>query len=298
MGLGLHETLRDRSLLEITLIPFKDMPSPIHVGYGGVEVIKAIVRFPVDGRLMPIIPSDSIKGIMRAEATRMAKELSWVGDVAISVNAHTRKDLHEVGDDQDFKSRALDFVSRNFTEIQRAEVEDKAVEIYASSLCPICRLFGSRYLAGKLLMTDAVPLNVPRVLTYTSTAVNRRTRTIGEQRLFTTEYIEPSPELAFRFTIIVDNVKDYREAPLLALLLELFLRLGLMVGGAKSRGYGLLKVDEEKSYVKYAAFSAEQMGVEQRLENVRRLLMKEGHYVKLSLYEYVSLLRGKHMLPL
>ncbi|MCS7136623.1 MAG: RAMP superfamily CRISPR-associated protein [Aigarchaeota archaeon] len=290
MNLGLHETLRDRAIIEVTLVPFDDKPSPVHVG-GGAELVKTIIRFPVNGKLIPIIPAESIKGVLRSEATRIAKRLTWDGDVDISVKAHTKKDIHKV-EEGSFKDKAQAFIMQVFTKTQVAEVQDKAVEIYASVFCPICRLFGSRYLAGKLNITDAIPEGSSRILAYTSAPINRSTKTVEEGRLFTIEYIEPSPDLKFKFTIIADNLSGQKEAVLLAMLLEFLLSSGIRIGGAKSRGYGLLKIDEGTSYVKYVTFKTNGVDPEQKLENIRKLLMKDGHYSRMLLKEYIKLLRG------
>ncbi|MEM0456813.1 MAG: RAMP superfamily CRISPR-associated protein [Nitrososphaerota archaeon] len=294
--LELHETLRDRAEIELYLKPLDKSPSPIHIGSGGSELIKTIVRFPVKGKLLPIIPSESIKGVLRANAMGISKQLLWKGDVAIAVLAHTKKDSHDVANNPEFLKKAQDFVNENFTESQRNEIIDKASEIYASAICPICRLFGSRYLAGKLQITDSVPEGNPRILTYTSVAINRKTRTAEQNRLFTLEYLEPSQELAFKFTIIADNVEGNPEALLLAQLLEFLLRSGIRLGGAKSRGYGALKLDENRSSVKEVKFNIGQVGPQERLENVRRLLMKEGYYKKMSLHEYIQLLKAGYSL--
>ncbi|MEM4329007.1 MAG: hypothetical protein QXI50_05030, partial [Candidatus Caldarchaeum sp.] len=66
----IHETLYDRAVIEVFLKPSEERSSPIHVGSGRTELVKPIIRFPVNGRFTTIIPSDSIKGILRAEATR------------------------------------------------------------------------------------------------------------------------------------------------------------------------------------------------------------------------------------
>ncbi|MEM2931206.1 MAG: hypothetical protein QW797_10175 [Thermoproteota archaeon] len=74
--LEIHETLRDRAVFEVFPRPHQDRSSRIHIGSGGGELIKSMIRFPVNGRLVSIIPAESLKGVLRAEATKRCSALN------------------------------------------------------------------------------------------------------------------------------------------------------------------------------------------------------------------------------
>ena len=64
------------------------------------------------------------------------------------------------------------------------------------------------------------------------------------------------PGAVFRAYLIADNVEPGTpEAKLLASTLEFIRRLGLQVGGSKSRGLGLLRVDEGASRAWFCDFT-------------------------------------------
>jgi CRISPR/Cas system CSM-associated protein Csm3 (group 7 of RAMP superfamily) len=166
------------------------------------------------------------------------------------------------------------------------------VELYLSIHCPICRLFGSRHIAGKLLFHDGIPTAEAHLSTYTGISINRETRTIEKGRLFKIQYIVPTDNLCFRTVIIADNIKGTPEAKLLALLLESIINEGLKLGGLRSRGFGLMELERNRqSEVKYVEFNTEPVNNNEKLENIRKMLFEEGYYKSLELKDFINMLR-------
>jgi CRISPR/Cas system CSM-associated protein Csm3 (group 7 of RAMP superfamily) len=284
--LNLHGQLTDRALLQLYLKP----ASPLHIGTGE-EFLKGVVQFTVNGRRIPIIPAESIKGVLRADARRLAPSLRFREPMVADVVIGHRKDKHDELPDR-YLPEAAALIARLFPHhAQQRELQESReaiLEVYASSHCPICKLFGSRYLAGKVLITDGIPVGEVGLEVYTSTAINRETRTVAENRLFKLQYVQPNEDLRFIVQVIADNLLDSDEGLLLGALLDFMLEGGLRLGGAKSRGYGLTQIDEQRSRVSLAIFNTNPASEEQKIENVKKLLFLKGSYEELSLREFVK----------
>jgi CRISPR/Cas system CSM-associated protein Csm3 (group 7 of RAMP superfamily) len=283
-----HETLKSRALIDLYLKPV----TPLHVGRGGVEFLNEAVHFKIDERIVPFIPSESIKGVLRASATRLAEHIPFQNpEIETALRGH-RKDVHEIdGEELSGLETKAEKLKAYFDDQQWEEIRDKKVELYLSIHCPICRLFGSRYLAGKLLFYDAIPSTEVRLSTYTGIAINRKTRTVEERKLFKTQYVVPADNLSFWTRIIADNITGTPEAKLFALLLENILHEGLKMGGKKSIGYGLMMLEGGRTKVKYVEFNIKPTDYDQKLENVKRILFDEKFHKSLRIEEYIDVLR-------
>lgn len=150
--MSLHESLKNRALINIYLKPL----SPLHTGCGDEgDALKRILRFTVNGKLVPLIPAESIKGVMRAEASRLAKSLSFNEKNVTEVVACHKKDKHTEDEEnrrilEKYAAEGTRLLTQFFNKEQVAQIEmeekiglkNLLLEIYASYYCPICRLFG------------------------------------------------------------------------------------------------------------------------------------------------------------
>lgn len=271
---------------------------PLHIGDRQEGVVKKVLWFNVDGRSVPIIPAESFKGVFRHLATKFAKKLLAKSNVGDVVKCHN-KDKH-VGDECT-ESKYIDEANawlNNYKILRDIEVLSgkQLVEIYLSYKCPICKLFGSRVLASRLLFYDITFETMPRIDTYTSTSIDRRTRTVSEGKLFDIEYIPPDERYVLETKIIVNNVvPGTYEAVVLATTLRYIVKYGLQIGGAKSRGYGLLIPITDGinwSYVKSLKLE-EPKSEESILNNINALLLKDEAVITLKLSEYILYLMKK-----
>ncbi|MGB9759672.1 MAG: RAMP superfamily CRISPR-associated protein [Brevinematia bacterium] len=290
----LRNQLLSRAILEL----YFTAKTPIHVGYGQEGTLSIIARFPVNGKLTPIIPSESLKGTLRYLAGTISKSMNFDQDTKKVVELH-RKDTHMPEDSEsksslikDYKEKSRAFLENEgiLSKKQLEELSDKdVVDLYFSLNCPICSLFGSKSLSGKINMLDMIPIHATNVTTYTSASILRKTLTVKEGSLYTIEAI--SPNTIFRTKIIVDNVLSKSdEANVLANLLVFIKERGLAVGGLKSRGYGLLELDANQSNVKVQLFNSNPKNFEDIVSNVSTLLLKEKYYKHLTIDEYVKML--------
>jgi CRISPR-associated RAMP protein (TIGR02581 family) len=99
------------------------------------------------GRAEPYIPGSSLKGVLRSQAERLARSMTTAGDGACNpfgtLNGSDAPCWHALGDPHALHQRPA-----------------LAVEAYPV-LCPVCKLFGSPYLASRLRIGDAYLIALP-----------------------------------------------------------------------------------------------------------------------------------------
>lgn len=260
--------LINRSIFDL----YFDVKQPISVGSGTEGNIRKIAILIKDEGLVPFVPAESVKGTMRSLARRLFPEYNC------------DKGEHYSGSDVNITERELDILQSVLHERQIEELSDKVkMNLIRSLRCAICRLFGSKMLCGKLLFNDMYPLGYKDVMTYTSNSINRKTMTVEQNRLFTAEYIMPE---GMYLRIIADNL-GREEKILISSLLRWISDIGFEVGGLKSRGYGLLLLNKERSSIKILKLN-EVKDENDIINNVRAMLLRQGYYDELNIEEYVD----------
>lgn len=274
--------LHSRYIISLHFYP----QSPLHVGAGVDLFLSRVVLMDVGGAELPVIPAESIKGVLRSLAIRIARTATFglkkhdgLVDVDEVVKKHG-KDTHNVKLQADMVEKAL-LKLGIFTERQLRELsDDEKKELLVSLYCPICLLFGSPHQAGKLLFTDAIPVNeegkivYPKLETQTCTSISRKTRTAEAKRLFTVQYVVPEEGISFRSKIIAENLRSGEpDAKLFATVLRYITERGIILGGMKSRGFGQMKVKAEviKMRLQKPAGRDDERTI---LQNVKALLLK------------------------
>ncbi len=269
------EHLKNRAVLELR---FKAL-EPISVGMYNEGNIRKIVGYINNGIFIPFIPSESVKGVLRNIATKIFNSMNKNNGFFCNKGRH---------DNQKSNQNALDYLKDIFDNKQLNELDEiTKKELYiALNECDVCKLFGSNMVAGKLSFTDlTIDNNYIDVFNYTSTAIDRKRRIVREDSLFITEFIMPK---YLTLTIIADNIERGREGRLFATLLEYMIKRGIKVGGLKSKGYGLIQLDEG-SKVKIIEFK-EVKGIEDIIYNMNALILK-GNYRIMNIEEYINELR-------
>jgi CRISPR/Cas system CSM-associated protein Csm3 (group 7 of RAMP superfamily) len=256
------EKLEQRYIIDLKLIT----KSRLHVGAYQEGIQKRIVWLNVNGKLLPVIPAESLKGSLRKLASKIAKNLDFSDQEVNEVVKYHREDKHSIeknnvklypkfieADTGELKKDRKKELERIFSEEQLRELsKDAQKELYLSLKCPVCKLFGSQRLTGKMIFSDAILIDEPRIDIYTSTSISRKTKTVEGERLFSLESLEPN--LRFQAKVIIDNVmRGSDEAVLLSKLFEYILKLGgFQIGGAKSRGFGQVAISEDSNVYMYA----------------------------------------------
>lgn len=286
------ERVESRYILDLQ---FK-LESPLHIGSRTEGLTKLMLQFPVRGRSIPIIPGESLKGVLRSLASAISRSVFPNDDVILchEKDSHVRRENLN-----NLKNKYYNIAEAELSKIfPRESIEElkqgdgaQLLEYYLTLKCPICKLFGGKGVSGKILISDGLPQKEPDPMIYTSVAIDRRTRIAAEGRLFQVVAVKPDENLRYRFRIIVDNVtRGSEEARLLSLLLEFLMKFGISVGGLKSRGYGKLAVDKDISEVIILKLREVEKGGDP-LSNIRALLLKDGYYDKMKLEEFIGWLR-------
>jgi CRISPR-associated RAMP protein (TIGR02581 family) len=264
------ECLKNRAILELRFNALE----PISVGMYNEGNIRKIVGYIRDDKFIPFIPSESIKGVLRSIARKIFK------------NMENGFDCNKGKHNTNINSNVDEYLKKIYSEDQLKELdEDIKKDIYlALNECYVCRLFGSNMVTGKLIINDMI-INGD-VYNYTSTAIDRNKRIVKEDSLFTVEYVASDNLM---LTIIADNIEKDKERRLLAVILDYMIKLGIEIGGLKSRGYGLIKLDEN-SRVKIVDFKEikDRSKDDDIIYNINALALKEGYFRDMTVKDYIN----------
>jgi len=185
--------------------------TPLHIGSGKPEVVIGEVDLPVltDPNGQPYVPGSSLKGRVRAEAERIARERGM-----------------EVCKPPDV---------RDMCGSKKNSVDD---------FCVCCRIFGTAgniSVASKVKFRDAYPLErVETLLERTGIAIDREKGTVARGALYTIQAVPAGTK--FGLEIVAENLSD-EELRLLKAALRSVEDSAL--GGSSTRGFGKVKISIE-----------------------------------------------------
>lgn len=254
--------------------------TPIRVGKGRGELGEVDIPILRDPSGIPYIPGSSLKGSMRSFIEALARGsglrvctpfnsslcafgaefLNYVLQTALT--ATTVDSLLERVKDE----RRLGEIARR--RIESHEVAEKVVKSIIEKVndvesliavlrdyapCVACRIFGNPALASRITVFDAYPADPTAVKTVVRTrvAIDRLREAARSGALFEYEFVPRGFEWRIRIEIKnIDLSSDQEESRLLRMLLKHFSDMGIVVGGMKSVGHGVLKLDPERSRVK------------------------------------------------
>lgn len=168
----------------------------------------------------PYIPGSSFKGALRA----------YVESLVRSINPSRKAVCNPVGDKKDWCLESA---------------EGMADEEVLAKTCLVCSAFGSPWLASKINIRD---LQVGEEVWFgqfevrNGVAINRETETAADKKLYNFEVIPAGTR--FDCKLVIENASDW-ELGLVMLGLLPFERGEAALGGARSRGLGVVKIDWE-----------------------------------------------------
>jgi len=276
---------------------------PLRIGGGEREgPILQILRVPVKGKLLPVIPESSWRGVLRRIGEWISKASRFQSPMENELVAHhmerdvldhlmstdvlekIKEEVRAVEDEVLERFLPRDLISRLREEPEIINSRD--LQSFLSVLCPICRLFGGQGLKGKLTLEDTV-LNQGFSQPRSHVAIGRIAGVREEEHLFRAEYFFPEEVV---LEVIVDNITPKSsEALILSGVIDWILKLGLEIGGFKSRGSGYLELKggKEHSYGIFLDFQA----LEGR-NLARAFTNPESIGRKMGLSELIAFLRG------
>lgn len=261
----------------IGILDFKAL-SPIHVGIGGEEAVRDLIR-TAEGEL--IIPASSWKGAFRNLSEQIARQAEFGGitDLAIKLYSEDEAGIGYQGDLKKFRGYVEDFVKvlqggessiipdsgeeieglllkLGYAPEEIEEVKSKGVntrrellasmaEEYLALHCPIGKLYGNKVVAGKIRFFDSLIKANPDVRP--GVGIDRKSGRVEEKHLY---FIKVIPRVSIKLTIIVDNLlRGEDDSKLFASTLKLIKALGISIGARKSVSLGNLEVNNGKFYI-------------------------------------------------
>ncbi len=176
----------------------------------------------------PFIPGSSLKGVVRAETERILRAAKLPGLRACDPFAQPCVDRN--------KKEAL---LRQAMQKGEREQEVEFTRLIWQNSCAVCRLFGSPWLASRLLFKDASLINGDDLPIVTQVrdgvGIDRDTGAAADGLKYDYEVVVPGTRFAVE--ILAENLEEWEMGLLLAMLRPL--QEGLLpLGGKSSRGPG------------------------------------------------------------
>lgn len=256
--------------LELVLKPLNGY-SYIHIG--GERETAYIPVYKVGGE--PYIPISSVYGALRRIVEAIVK--SSIGSVSSDVermfiashceledkairhicsndpqylvniekliNIVFDKDIERYFVTQEMKTEIQVAVNRA-VESMKVEAIPSSIETLLSFLCPICRLVGGPGVKSRISILNIKP-HVETLAIETKTSVNRALGTVHPGHLYS---IESLALHGIEIAMVVRNVKPgSTEAKILKALITYMRDIGIFIGGRKTVGLGIFKVDVNES---------------------------------------------------
>jgi len=251
--------------------------SPVHVGVGGEEVVRELIRLS-SGEL--VIPSSTWKGSFRYLSEQIAKQMEFKGISSLSVKLYseTKSGIEYRGSSKELREEFNNFVSEfvkvikaeelknlfmqlGYNDLELRDVENKGIqarsglaykmaEDYLAVNCPLGRLYGNKVFAGKLRFCDSVVSTKSGKVVERKPGVgmDRRSGKVMENLLYFTETI--TKDILIKLIIVADNLlKGQEDSKIFGSTLKTIKTLGLQIGGRKSTGLGNLRIIDGKFYM-------------------------------------------------
>lgn len=187
--------------------------SPLSIGFGrSFESYSDNPIVRLGGK--PYIPASSIKGVLRNEAEKYARTLSY--DVC--------NIFDETNGELELKKNKNDYTP-----------------------CIICSIFGGPTIASSVYINNAILKSKEDRLVESIRKVSI-SRVVGAQlsgRLYNLEYLIPYQEFDWSMKVINLNIlEDSKKSNIIKYLINKMSKYGIAIGGRKSIGFGRVKIKE------------------------------------------------------
>ncbi len=212
------EKIVNRLIYDIELVN----ETPLYVGAPSEEgLTRDFLKIVINNETYAVIPETSLKGVLRKEASRIARTIPSIKTIT---EEHIR--LKEIAQD---------------TDVSEAEI------FRHENQCPLCRLFGGSFFAGKIIIHAALstePLGTMDIHRKMGVGIDRKTQTAKEKQLYRLLSIRPGK--TFRTRIIINNPTN-TERQIIEALFKNIEKIGITFGGRKTIGYGYFKAKISKN---------------------------------------------------
>lgn len=204
--------------------------TPLHIGGGEDEftpnaVDNSVVRYK-NGE--PFIPGSSLKGVLRSYIERI-----------LNSDYDQRFKSCFIVNEECLNDKQVEELKKGLKD------ERKIAERIYDNMCTVCRIFGSKYFASKIHISDAVPIEKVYTGKRDGVAIDRDTLTAADKKKYDFEYVSPGSK--FNFYMTVENLEeDYED--ILRLIIKLLVNGEVKIGGKTSAGLGDIQLKDYKVY--------------------------------------------------
>lgn len=203
---------------------------PIHIGsseknsLNPIEVDNSVLK---DSQGRPVIPGSSIKGVTRSFFESVLRSID-------DKSACNVLDESECCTEKTYVKKEIKGLKNNGSH------EELAKYVYKES-CEVCRLFGGREFAGKLMFKDSFLIGDVKLEHRDGVGIDRRTGSTKQGAKYDYEIVSQGSE--FEFYLLCDNL-DEKQEKYLDFIINCLENGNLSVGGKTTRGLGRFKLVE------------------------------------------------------
>lgn len=215
----------------------------LHIGAGGsgdpIGTDLPVVR---DGLGRPMIPGSSLKGVMRSAAEALLRHFPRPAKGAPPEEHPALWSCDLVGGDPCIDHEWLKKERQALPDRPPAGSLRQLAEKAWRHSCPVCRLFGSMAMAGRVRFPDLLlaPEQAPMMEVRNGVGIDRDKGQAANGVLYDFEAVPP--QTRFELSVIVDNYDDF-EIGLLLYLFDELNRGALSLGGKSTRGLGQVAIE-------------------------------------------------------
>lgn len=257
------------------------MEQPLHIGKGiSLEPVGTDLPIITTKEGLPFIPGSSVKGVVRSELERILRTFE-AQKIAINTEILTACDVFGEPCVSDKEKEELEKSSKKNGKVDEAGFTQKLWE----RTCTACRIFGSPWIASRVYIKDMPLLDSEELFRLSEirdgVAIDRDTGTAKAHMKFDFEVVPAKAR--FKFEMVLENVEPW-EVGLLGLILKLWARGEIAIGGMTSRGLGwgrlenirIEKVDRA-DLIEYILNEQKQpVNLEECIKEFKKKLVKEG----------------------
>jgi len=248
--------------------------TPLYIGKGRGslgEIDNPVIKREYTRK--PYIPGSSLKGALRSFAERLARASNYevcdpfaeskVCAFRAALLSKLLSTLLEGIYDESKMASFVNDLARRYripTEyVKRAnsilsELKSRPDVIDELKPCIVCRVFGTHALASHIIINDCdlISNNENVISTRTRVAIDRFRNAARSGALFDYEYVIQGCSWNFKVTLFnIDIIDGKRDVDILMRrTFEHLSTYGLVIGGMKSVGHGLLVLDSENTHIK------------------------------------------------
>ncbi|HLP48757.1 MAG TPA: CRISPR-associated RAMP protein Csx7 [Candidatus Deferrimicrobium sp.] len=223
------KSLREKIVIRGTVTPL----TALHIGwqrsFDPVESDAPVIKDPQGN---PIIPGSSFKGVLR----------SFIEGFLDGAELPERlKPCFPTDNESCIDEKEIEKIKNS---VAKEKKESEIAKYVTEKACPVCRIFGSSFMGGKLKIKD-MPVDKEKwheafLRIRDGVVIDRDSRTARDKGKYDFETV--SPGVPFSLEIMGDNLED-EEKGLIFTAFDLISQGFSSLGGNVSRGTGRIKID-------------------------------------------------------